>query len=278
MNQKKGGWSLEQRDPQEIEKSLLFWRWFYDHYFQVKSDGWEFIPDQQVLYVGSHNGGLAAPDMFMFMYDWFRRFRSTRIAYGLMHPKIWEIYPFLAPPAEKLGAIVAHPKMAIKALQTGADVLVYPGGAQDVFRPHSQRQKINLAGRTGFIQLALKFNIPIVPVVSWGAHDTLYVVDNIYDPLNRFLKQFHLPWLFNIDPEVFPIYLGLPWGLCLGPLPNFPLPHPIHLRIGKPIYLDIEEKKSREYLNLCYHRVEDKMQTLLNGLISDCEKEKNSLF
>jgi 1-acyl-sn-glycerol-3-phosphate acyltransferase len=44
----------------------------------------KYSPSGQVLFIGSHNGGLAAPDMFMMMYDWFQRFGSDRLVYGLM--------------------------------------------------------------------------------------------------------------------------------------------------------------------------------------------------
>ena len=44
-----------------------------------------------------------------------------------------------------------------------------------------------------------------------------------------------MPWLFGIDPEVMPLYLGLPWGLALGPLLNLPLPVRIHTRVCAPI-------------------------------------------
>src|SRR3712207_8868814 len=47
----------------------------------------------------------------------------------------------------RLGGILAHPKMAIAALRRNAAVLVYPGGAEDMFRPHSMRHKIHFAGR-----------------------------------------------------------------------------------------------------------------------------------
>ncbi len=134
------GWSLEDRDPQVIEKFVPLLDWFYHHYFRVKTDGWENIPPSgQVLFIGSHNGGLAAPDMFMMMYDWFQRFGSDRLVYGLMDSRVWRVFPSQAHLVAQMGAIHAHPKMAIAALNSGASVLIYPGGATDVFRPHSLR-------------------------------------------------------------------------------------------------------------------------------------------
>ncbi|MDJ0568566.1 MAG: lysophospholipid acyltransferase family protein [Pleurocapsa sp. MO_192.B19] len=266
------GWSLNARNPELIESFMPFWEWFYHYYFRVKTDGWHHISSQgKVLLVGSHNGGLATPDMVMTMYDWFRHFGTQRPVYGLMHNSVWRINPSLARLGEQTGAIAAHPKMAIAALQSGASVLVYPGGAQDLFRPYTQRNQINLAGRKGFIKLALREEVPIMPIISYGAHDTLLVLGDIYD----LVKQFHdwgMPWLFNTDPEVFPIYLGLPWGISLGPLPNIPLPVQIHTRVLPPIVLPKSGKtaaRDRVYVDRCYDLVVNTMQQGLDRLVQE---------
>ncbi len=264
------GWSLDRRDPHFIEAFQPLWGWFYEHYFQVQTDGWEQIPEGQVMLVGSHNGGLAAPDMFMMIYDWVRRFGTDRPVYGLMHPKVWQAAPPLANLAERAGAIVAHPKMALAALDRKASLLVYPGGAQDIFRPFSQRDQIHLGDRKGFIKIALQRHLPIIPVVSWGAHDTLLVLADIY-PLVQQLHDWGMPWFLGIDPEVFPVYLGLPWGIAFGPVPNIPWPRPIATHVGAPIYFErygAEAARDRPYVDACYRRVRDQMQQDLNNLIS----------
>ncbi len=263
------GWSLDERDTQVIESLMPFWEWFYRYYFRVTTDGWHHIPDNKVLLVGSHNGGLATPDMVMTMYDWFRRFGTQRPVYGLMHPSVWKVNPSLARIAEKTGAIVAHPKTAMAALNRNASVLVYPGGAQDVFRPHSQRNQINLAGRKGFIKLALREQVPIIPIVSKGAHDTLFVLTDIYEWVEQ-LHKLGMPWFMNSDPEVFPIYLGLPWGIGIGPLPNIPLPAQIHTRIGAPIIFKrngVKASRDRSYVDECYEIVLRRMQQELDDLV-----------
>ncbi len=253
---------------------MPMWGWFYRYYFRVTTDGWEHVPSQgRMLVVGSHNGGLAAPDMFMLMYDWFDRYGTERLAYGLAHPGVWKYFGPVSTPAVQAGAVVAHPKMAMAALQKEAAVLVYPGGAEDVFRPYSQRHQIQFAGRKGFIKVALRERAPIVPVISLGAHESPIVLTDIY-PL---MKQFHergMPWLFDIDPVVFPIYLGLPWGIGLGPLPNFPLPTQIHNRVCKPIEFDRygrDAANDREYVDACYTLVQQQMQAELDRLVLEKE-------
>ncbi|MDY6936553.1 MAG: lysophospholipid acyltransferase family protein [Cyanobacteriota bacterium] len=265
------GRSLDARSPQVIESWMPIWEWFYRYYFRVRTDGWHHLNSQeQVLIVGSHNGGMAAPDMAMVMYDWFRRFGTERLVYGLMHSHVWQVYPAMGQLATRLGAVIAHPTMAIAALKRGASVLVYPGGIQDVFRPYSQRHQIQLAGRKGFIKLALRENVPIVPIVSTGAHDTLFVLGDIY-PLMRQFHEWGMPWLFDLDPEVFPIYLGLPWGVGFGPIPNWPFPSQIRTRVCAPIRFDRSGRKAasdRAYVAACYAQVRVQMQAALDELVA----------
>lgn len=263
------GWSLDDRDPKVIESLMPLWEWFYRYYFQVQTDGWHHIPrDEKILIVGSHNGGLPAPDMHMCMYDWFKRFGTERLVYGLMHQNAWSVFP-TTPLAVQCGAVRAHPKMAIAAFQRNASVAVYPGGGPDVFRPHSMRDKIYFAGRKGFIKLALREEVPIVPMISNGAHDTLIVLADIYEQVKQ-LHELGLPWLFGLDPEVFPIYIGLPWGLAIGPLPNLPLPVKIHTRVCSPIVFERygrEAASDRDYVDACYERVLTEMQQELDKLV-----------
>jgi 1-acyl-sn-glycerol-3-phosphate acyltransferase len=263
------GWSLEERDPDVIKAWMPVMEWLYHNYFRVETQGWHHMPPTgKVLIVGSHNGGLASPDTSMFMYDWFRRFGYDRLAYGLMHPVGWK-FPVLAKPAAQVGAILAHPKMAIAALQRDAAVLVYPGGAEDMFRPHYLRDRIHFAGRKGFIKLALREEVPIVPIISHGAHDTLIVLADLHEQVRQ-LQKWGFPWSLDAETGVFPIYLGLPWGVGIGPIPNIPLPVQIHTRVCAPIVFDRYGRKAasdRDYVDACYEQVCTQMQGELNDLV-----------
>ena len=274
QSQRLDGWSLADRDPSVLAAMMPLMQWFYDVYYRVSSDGWENIPaDVPVMFVGSHNGGLPAPDMHMLLYDWCRHFGIQRPLYGLMSPKVWKVLPSVARVATRMGAVQAHPKMGIAALNQSASIVVYPGGAQDVFRPYSQRHKIYFHNRRGFIKLAIKKGVPIVPMISYGAHATFWVLADIY-PKMKALHEMGMPWVLGIDPETFPIYLGLPWGVAAGPLPHIPLPLKIHTRICSPIYFErtgARALRDSDYVDMCFHRVKGEMQTALDKLVSDVE-------
>lgn len=264
------GWSLEARDPAFIEQMMPLMKWFYDYYYQVSTDGWQNIPaDETVMFVGSHNGGLPAPDMHMMLFDFCDRFGTKQPLYGLMSPKVWTVAPAVAHIAAQMGAVRAHPKMALAALKKNASIVVYPGGASDVFRPYSQRDRIYFHNRKGFIKLAIKTGTPIVPIISSGAHSTFVVLADIY-PQMKALHELGMPWVLDVDPEVFPIYLGLPWGLAFGPLPHLPIPMKVHTRVCPIIRFErtgSEASKDSQYVEACFQQVKGQMQQSLSRLI-----------
>ncbi len=268
----KPGWSLEKRDPELIAKFMPYWEWLYRYYFRVTTDGWHHIPKKEkVLLVSTHNGGLAFPDLSMMMYDWFRRFGTRRPVYGLMHPSVWRVETDFTNLLAQIGAIEANPYTAKAAFDRGASVLVYPGGAQDVFRPHSLRDRVHFAGRKGFIKLALREKVPIVPLISRGAHDTLFVIGDCYETI-RHLERLGMPKILNKDLNIIPIYLGLPWGLAVGAVPNIPLPIQIHTRVCKPIVFDRygrDAARDPDYVDACYQLVVRQMQQQLNRLFQN---------
>ncbi|PHM06227.1 glycerol acyltransferase, partial [Nostoc sp. 'Peltigera malacea cyanobiont' DB3992] len=101
-------------------------------------------------------------------------------------------------------------------------------------------------------------------------HDTLIVIADCYKVVQQRPRSGGWPWLLGIDPEVFPIYLGLPWGLGIGPLPNIPLPVPIYTRVCPPIVFERygrEAASDRYYVNKCYELVVCQMQQELDNLI-----------
>src|SRR5258707_12005983 len=76
----------------------------------------------------------------------------------------------------RLGAVPARQENAVALLERDATVLVYPGGDLDAFKPYRERHVVKFGRRAGFIRTALATGAPIVPVVSVGAHESVYIV------------------------------------------------------------------------------------------------------
>ena len=164
---------LSNMDPEFASKILPFLEGLYKHYFRCEISGWENVPVQKALYVGNHNGLLTFEVLMMF-YAWWNRFGDSRRALGLAHG-IALNNPFFRWLLPRIGAIPADPDVAIEAMSRDYSLLVYPGGEKESFRPFKDRKKVDFYQRKGFIRLALRAKVPIVPIASVGAHES-YVI------------------------------------------------------------------------------------------------------
>lgn len=150
------------------------------------------------------------------------------------------------------------------AFAAGACVLVYPGSDMDTFRPFGDRNKVVLAGRTGFIKkLALRAGVPIVPVVTAGTHEQLVVLARG----DRLARRLHAHvWART---EVLPLVLALPWGLTSGFLPYLPLPAQTTQSFLPPMTWPELGPASAEVpadVQRCYRDVEAAMQAELTRI------------
>ena len=146
---------LHERDPDFLRDNLP-WLWMLaSFYFRADVRGLGRIPAQgPVLLVGNHSGGNMTPDTFIFTLAFSTFFGVERRFYQLAHNLVLA-YPPLAR-LRKGGTIAASPGNAAKALDTGAAVLVYPGGDYEVHRPIWERHRVDFDGRKGWLRLALQ--------------------------------------------------------------------------------------------------------------------------
>lgn len=220
---------LDARDPRFIERVLPLMGLLYDHYFRAETEFEAEFPEGPVLVVANHNAMTGMPDMFCHMVAFWRRHAAGRLAYGLMHDVPFT-FPFAGAWLNAWGAIAASPTNAMNALDRGAAVLVFPGGDMDACKPFSRRYEIEFGRRRGFVRTALRAQVPIVPIVSVGAHHSLYILTDG----RKIAEALRLPVLARSN--VAPIGVALPWGLIAGiPLPHLPPPVKIHTRVLAPI-------------------------------------------
>ena len=145
---------LDDRDPDYVREHLpLLWL-VASLWFRGEVRGLGNIPEEgPVLLVGNHSGGNVPADTFLFTLAFSTYFGVERRFHQLAHNLV------LAFPVGRMlrpyGTVAASREHAQRALDADAAVLVYPGGDWEVHRPIWERNRIDLAGRKGFIQLAL---------------------------------------------------------------------------------------------------------------------------
>jgi 1-acyl-sn-glycerol-3-phosphate acyltransferase len=254
---------LAQRDPDLIRRIFPTMAWVVDHYFRTEVQGIENLSDRACLTVSTHNGGIATPDMYCLMVAFWRRFGLETPAYGMMHKIAFKI-PLFGSFLSGLGAIYACRKNAQIVLQQGYPVLICPGGDIDSLKPFWHRHRIVFGQRRGFVRLAIRQQVPIVPVVSVGAHETCFVLND-----GRWLAEVTgLSRFFRI--KTAPLTLGFPFGLTPGSLLSIPLPSKIVQRVLPKIELDEPPSAADDerVVQRCFDHVVQTMQRALEDLAS----------
>lgn len=243
------------RDPEFVSWLLALWRVLAHDYFRLRVEGIEHVPAAgPVLLTGNHCGGFVPTEGFSTSLAIHDHFGPDRAVYALAHDFLFED-PILRRTAGRLGILRAGHESARHAFAAGACVLVYPGSDMDTFRPFRDRNKIVLAGRTGFLRLAAREGVPIVPVVACGAHEQLVVLARG----DRIAHRLHAhEWARS---EVLPIVLCVPWGITSGFVPYLPLPAQVTLAFLPPMTWNPTISLERRYAD-----VEHAMQTTLDRL------------
>jgi 1-acyl-sn-glycerol-3-phosphate acyltransferase len=220
------------RDPAYIERTLPAVRMTSELYFRADVRGLEHIPPEgPVLLVGNHSGGTWIADTFVFAQHFYDHFGPQRRFHQLAHDLVFKV-PGLRILAERYGTVPASPANMARALRRGAALLVYPGGDHETFRPSWESDRVDFAGRTGFVELALEHGVPIVPVTSIGGQETALFLGQG----RRLARALQLDRRLRL--KVLPAVLGPPFGVTIMDLPmRFPLPAKISIRVGKPIDL-----------------------------------------
>jgi 1-acyl-sn-glycerol-3-phosphate acyltransferase len=155
----------------------------------------------------------------------------------------------------KYGTVAANPWNAEEALKAGAALLVYPGGDNEVHRPSWESAPVDFDGRHGFVRLAQRHGVPIVPVVSIGGQETALFLSRG----ERLARLLGLDRMFRL--KVLPISLALPWGLNVGDmLGHLPLPAKITIQVLPP--LDVSELGVDEAYELVVSRMQDTLAAL----------------
>lgn len=214
-------------DPRLLRGSHELYKWATRIYHRAESSGVEHVPETGALLVGNHSGGIVAMDVPVISVPFYERFGHDRPLHVLAHDML-----MLGPVGDlmrKMGFLPASRDGARAALADGGFTVVFPGGDYEATRPTRDMARIDFGGRTGYARTAIEAGVPIVPVVSIGGQEALWVVARS----ERLARA--MPWTRLFRTRSVPIVVGAPWGVTMGFPPPLPLPSKIVTRFLEPI-------------------------------------------
>jgi 1-acyl-sn-glycerol-3-phosphate acyltransferase len=254
---------LLQRDPDYVARLLPILDTAL-RYFSPEVEGFEHLPSRgPFLVVGNHSGGIYMPDYWAFLRHWFHERGVDDPIYSLGFDFLYSI-PGIGRFARRFGSVPASAENAALLLQTGAAVLVYPGGDEDDYRPWTERNRVDLHGRMGFVKLALRHQVPVIPMVAHGSHDVIMVLTR-GEGLARRLG------FDRLRIKVMPIVVGPPWGIAPVQLPTWPLPAKVTVRVCEPIdwtHHGSGAGDDPEVVRHCYEEIVGRMQVNLDEMVA----------
>lgn len=254
---------LDGIDPDFTQRLADAARFMSTHWFRWSVRGVENVPAVgPAMLVGNHSGGLMVFDGILAWLAVRDALGPDRAPHGMAHEFVFRI-PALRRYAVRGGVVPSRPDCVRDVLAAGRLAAVYPGSDWDSLRPFRERNRVVMDGRFGFVRLALRAQVPIVPIVTSGAQEQFIVLTRGL-PIARALRLRE-----RIRSNVFPIGLSLPWGVAPSFLPYLPLPTAIDQAFLPPMRwpeLGPEAADDPDVVRRCHAEVVAAMQAAMDDL------------
>ena len=201
----------------------------YRQLFRVEWEGLEKIPtDGGALLVANHAAAIPS-DAPVIMHGIEEELH--RPVYGLAD-HIFKAMPLVGTLWARAGGVAAHPENAYRLLREQQQlVLVFPEGTKGPGKLYRERYQLRRFGRGGFVEIAMRAGVPVVPIAVVGAEESMPIVYK-NATLAKMLGLPYVPVTANM------LLLGL-LGLVMY------LPAKFKLRVLDPVHFDVAPDQER---------------------------------
>ncbi len=205
--------------PLSEDPIVCAWLSAVDHlrsYHRYTVEGLDNLDSDSSLLVVGYHGRPVAIDMIMLGVTMYERFGKPPCP--ILHQGLPAVL------RDRLGWLSGDGPGLEAAVEMGQHILTTPGGATEAARGFSSRYRVDWGSRTGYLRVALRHGLSIVPTGASGVDDLYLALGDGY----ALGKKLRLP-------------RGMPLWPALGPFGMFPfsLPFPVQVRqvVGRPIDL-----------------------------------------
>jgi 1-acyl-sn-glycerol-3-phosphate acyltransferase len=201
----------------------------YKHWFRVEWEGFEHLPEEGGALLVANHAGAIPPDAPSIMHGIEKNL--GRPVYGLAE-HLFRTLPVVGTLWSRSGGVTAHPDNAYRLLHDEERlVLVFPEGTKATGKHYRDRYRLRRFGRGGFVDIAMRAGVPVIPIAVMGAEETMPIV--FKSP--RLAKMLNLPY--------FPITANM---LAFGPAGVVAyLPAKFRIRVLPPVYFDVAPNQER---------------------------------
>jgi 1-acyl-sn-glycerol-3-phosphate acyltransferase len=157
--------------------------------------------------------------------------------------------PFVRELSLWTGCIDARRSVAEASLKRGDSLFVLPGGEAEQIRTKYGREIVYLKRRKGFIKLAIRQGVPVVPMYVFGVSDYYYTSDFLLAPRMWLTKN---------------MQICIPFSAGLGGSPFCPLLTKTTVVFGEPLKFDQCEKPTDAQLDKAHGAFMDALTNLFD--------------
>ncbi len=234
----------------------------YSRWFRAEWDGLEKIPvDGGALLIANHAAAIPS-DAPVIMHGIEKEL--GRPVYGLAD-HLFKAIPVVGTMWARVGGVAAHPENAYRLLREQRQlVLVFPEGNKGPGKTYRERYQLRRFGRGGFVEIAMRAGVPIVPIAVMGAEESMPIVFKS----KALAKALNLPY--------FPITAN---HLLLGPLAGTIgyFPAKFKLRVLDPVTFDVPPDQDR-YSKSRIVEESEKIRLSLQETIYDMVRRRRSVW
>jgi 1-acyl-sn-glycerol-3-phosphate acyltransferase len=234
----------------------------YRQWFRAEWDGLEKIPtDGGALLVANHAAAIPS-DAPVIMHG--VETELQRPVYGLAD-HLFKSLPVVGTLWSRAGGVVAHPDNAYRLLREQKQlVLVFPEGSKGPAKHYSERYQLRRFGRGGFVEIAMRAGVPVVPIAVVGAEESMPIVAKV----PQLAKLLGIPY--------FPITANMvAFGPLLGQVLYFPAK--FKLRVLDPVWFDVPADQPRYSKSKIMDHSESIRETIQEALY-DMLRQRKSIW
>jgi 1-acyl-sn-glycerol-3-phosphate acyltransferase len=233
----------------------------YSKWFRAEWEGLEKIPTQGgALLVANHAGAIPS-DAPVIMHGIEKELE--RPVYGLAD-YFFRTVPVVGTLWARAGGVSARPANAYRLLKEQHQLaLVFPEGTKGPSKSFTDRYQLRRFGRGGFVEIAMRAGVPVIPIAVIGSEEAMPVVLR----LPSVAKALGVPY--------FPITANL---LTMGPIGAvLPFPAKFKLRVLDPIHFDVPADQDRYSKSRVMEEAE-RIRTQLQESVYDMLRDRRSVW